>query len=241
MSEKSKLRDVGGVQAANAGWSFGNMAKEFDEHVRRSVPLYDAGHDLVCKLSDFFLGGDSLVIELGTATGTLAERFLAHNADRQGLRYLGIDPERSMIERASERCGADARASFVCEDALAVPFEPCSMVLAYYTVQFVHPRRRQALFDKIYASLEWGGALVLFEKVRGPDARFQDIAMQLYHEYKLDQGFDEAEILNKQRSLKGVLEPFSTQGNVDLMKRAGFVDITTVMKWVCFEGFLAIK
>ena len=28
---------------------------------------------------------------------------------------------------------------------------------------------------------------------------------------------------------------------LDLMKRAGFVDIMTIYKWVCFEGWLAIK
>jgi tRNA (cmo5U34)-methyltransferase len=38
-----------------------------------------------------------------------------------------------------------------------------------------------------------------------------------------------------------VQEPFSTQGYIDLYKRAGFVDIMSVIKWVCFEGFLAIK
>ena len=64
---------------------------------------------------------------------------------------------------------------------------------------------------------------------------------QLYIEFKLDQGFDQVEILGKQRSLKGVLEPFSTQGNIDLLKRAGFSDIMTIMKSVSFEGFLAIK
>ena len=45
----------------------------------------------------------------------------------------------------------------------------------------------------------------------------------------------------KARSLKGVLEPFSTAGNLGLMERAGFVDIMSVFKYVCFEGFLAIK
>ena len=38
-----------------------------------------------------------------------------------------------------------------------------------------------------------------------------------------------------------VLEPFSTQGNLDLLHRAGFVDIIAVCKYLCFEGFLAIK
>ena len=45
----------------------------------------------------------------------------------------------------------------------------------------------------------------------------------------------------KSRSLKGVMEPFSTQGNLDMLKRAGFQDVMTIQKYVCFEGFLAIK
>jgi tRNA (cmo5U34)-methyltransferase len=242
MMDTPQVRKVGGnISAKNAGWKFRDIADDFDEHVEKSVPFYKEGHELVCQLSDFFLRDDSVVVELGTSTGALAERFLAHNAGREGLRYLGIDAEASMVERASQRCSGDARAAFVCDDILTVPLESCSMILSYYTIQFVHPRSRQAMFDRIYDALDWGGALVLFEKVRAPDARFQDIAMQIYHEYKLGRQFTEAEILHKQRSLKGVLEPFSTQGNLDLMKRAGFVDITTVMKWVCFEGFLAIK
>ncbi len=82
---------------------------------------------------------------------------------------------------------------------------------------------------------------MFFEKVRANDARFQDITTSLYNEYKLDQGYSAEEILFKTRSLKGILEPFSTQGNIDLLKRAGFVDMITVFKYVCFEGFLVIK
>ena len=82
---------------------------------------------------------------------------------------------------------------------------------------------------------------MLFEKVRAPDARFQVMMTGLYTDFKLDNGYTSEQIVAKTRSLKGVLEPFSTQGNMDLMKRAGFEDITSVMKYVCFEGTLAIK
>jgi tRNA (cmo5U34)-methyltransferase len=41
--------------------------------------------------------------------------------------------------------------------------------------------------------------------------------------------------------LKGVLEPFSTQGKLDMLKRAGFENMTSIMKYICFEGFIAIK
>ena len=81
----------------------------------------------------------------------------------------------------------------------------------------------------------------MFEKVRANDARFQDMISQIYMDYKIKQGFNEKEIIQKSQSLKGVMEPFSTKGNYDLLKRAGFKDIITVFKYLCFEGILAIK
>ncbi len=81
----------------------------------------------------------------------------------------------------------------------------------------------------------------MFEKVRGADARFQDMMTSLYNDFKKRKGLSTDEILNKTNSLKGVLEPFSGEGNLGLLRRAGFADIMTVMKYVCFEGFLAIK
>jgi hypothetical protein len=97
------------------------------------------------------------------------------------------------------------------------------------------------LIDKIYDSLNWGGAFIMYEKVRANDARFQDIISNLYMEYKLDQGYKAEEIISKAKSLKDVIEPFSTEGNMDMLKRAGFVDILTVQKYMNFEGFLVIK
>ena len=86
-----------------------------------------------------------------------------------------------------------------------------------------------------------GVGFVLFEKVRGPDARFQDMMSALYTDYKLERGFEPGEIVAKTRALKGVLEPFSSRANVEMLRRAGFVDQMTVFKRLCFEGFLAIK
>lgn len=229
------------LHAENAAWTFEGIADVFDEHVAKSVPLYSEGHDLICQLSDHFLHPQANITELGTSTGALAQRLLNHNRPRGDLTYVGVDRSTAMIEQATLRCQDDARARFVLADLEHYLFEKSAMIVSYYTLQFVHPRARQDVFNRMYEALEWGGALLLFEKVRSPDARFQDITSQIYLEYKLQSNFSEAEIVHKQRSLKGVLEPFSTQGNLDLMKRAGFVDIMSIMKWVCFEGFLAIK
>jgi tRNA (cmo5U34)-methyltransferase len=115
------------------------------------------------------------------------------------------------------------------------------VTVLYYTLQFIDTAYRQEVINKIYNSLEWGGALFLFEKVRAADARFQDITTTTYEEYKVRNNFSDEEIMSKKRSLIGILEPFSTQGNLDMLKRAGFIDINSIFKYICFEGFLAIK
>ncbi len=231
-----------GIGAGNAGWTFaGDVAKFFSAHVRRSVPLYEEGHELICRVSDYFVHEDSLVYELGVSTGALLGRLAERHGDKRGVRFVGVDREAAMLEQARRELGERPGLALQCADINLFDYEPADLIVAYYTVQFVPPRIRQDLIDRIFQTLNWGGAFILFEKVRAPDARFQDIATGIHTDFKLQNGFDAEEILNKARSLKGVLEPFSTQGNLDLLARAGFLDVMTIMKHIPVEGFLAIK
>ncbi len=229
------------INQHNAGWSFEHISEDFDSHILKSIPLYQQGHELVCQYSDFFLKPDSLAYDIGCSTGQFLVKLARRHMQKGGLSLVGIDTVADMIGYARKLAAHDGRLSFILGNALDHAFERCDMVVANYTIQFLPPRVRQTLIDAIYAALNWGGAFFVFEKVRAPDSRFQDYANQVYVEFKLDNGFSEAEILNKARSIKGVMEPFSSQGNVDMLRRAGFVDIVTVQKYVCFEGFLAIK
>jgi tRNA (cmo5U34)-methyltransferase len=230
-----------GIIAENANWKFtGNVHETFDAHVAKSVPFYHETHQLGAKIADYFLADGSLAYDLGCSTGT----FLALLADRnrnKAVRFVGVDCVQEMTAAARKRCAGNPNITIETADILDVVFEPCDFISAYYTLQFIRPANRQLMFDRIYNALNWGGGFFWLEKVRANDARFQDMMTQLYTDYKLEQGFDAEEIIGKARSLKGVLEPFSTQGNLDLAKRAGFVDILTVFKYVCWEGFLAIK
>jgi tRNA (cmo5U34)-methyltransferase len=233
-----------GLEAGNARWSFGGQAaQQFDEHVLKSVPMYAEGHQIICDLSDFFLSEGSSCYELGCSTGELTTKLALHNKSKDTARFVGIDLEPAMIELARQK-GADlelGQAEFLLDDVLQADISNADIVVAYYTVQFIRPSERQRLISKIYNALNWGGAFLLFEKVRANDARFQDITTSLYNEYKIAQGYTPEEIFSKSRSLKGVLEPFSTQGNLDLLARAGFQDVLTIFKYLAFEGFLAIK
>jgi tRNA (cmo5U34)-methyltransferase len=231
-----------GIEAANAQWSFaGDVPSTFVDHIRQSVPLYDEGHALICQLSDFFCAKNSTCYELGASTGELLRKLAQHQRGKPDIRWVGIDIEPAMIKAAREHCRDTPNIDLRCDDIRLFNYDQADLIVSYYCMQFVPVRDRQALFNRVYEALNWGGAFILFEKVRGPDARFQDILTSLYADFKAKNGFSADEILAKTRSLKGVLEPFSTEGNLGLLRRAGFVDILTVQKYVCFEGFLAIK
>lgn len=232
------------IVSQNAAWDFGgDTPSYFEEHVSKSVPYYNDGHKLIISISDFFVKSNSICYELGCSTGLLTRNLASHHLS--SVKWVGIDVEPNMIAMAKEYLATKApsllNVEYITDDILIYPFESSDFMVAYYTIQFVPPYIRQDIYNRIYQSLNWGGAFLLFEKVRAPDARFQDIASSLYVEYKLSQGYTPSEVIAKSRSLKGVLEPFSTAGNLDMLMRAGFTDIMTVFKHVCFEGFFCIK
>ena len=50
------------------------------------------------------------------------------------------------------------------KDINKVKFKKKDFITSYYTIQFVQPSYRQSIIDKIYKSLNWGGAFIIFEK-----------------------------------------------------------------------------
>ena len=220
-------------------WNFRNgVAGVFDSHVRRSVPGYDLAHDVVIKMSDHFLREGDRCVDIGCSTGTLLN-LLAKRHSKKNLELYGVDIESEMIKEAlNNRNFSNINYE---EVSLFEAVLTGSMVIAVFVIQFLHPRIRQNAIDKIYRELDWGGGFFMFEKVRGSDARFNDIMMSCHWEWKREQGFSDEEIIGKWRSLKGVMEPFSEAGNIDMMRRAGFEDVETIWKWGPFQGFLAIK
>ena len=231
------------IKTKNAAWSFdGDTFKNFDKHINKSVPLYQETHDLYLNFSDFFLQENSKIIDIGSSTGTfLINLHKKHNKTKKGLKFEGYDAINKMIIYSNKKKPKQKNIKFIKKDINKIDFKNSCLISSFYTIQFISPKKRQALINKIYKNLNWGGAFFMVEKVRGSDARFQDIISQVYLEYKLSKGYNANEIINKSRSLKGVLEPFSSNANLQMLKRSGFKDIFTVFKYHCFEGWLAIK
>ena len=101
--------------------------------------------------------------------------------------------------------------NFKVGDINKIKLEKNDLTMSFFTIQFIRPSIRQELVNKIYKRLNWGGCFLFFEKIRANDARFQDIFNNTYNEFKINNNFTAEEIIQKTRSLKGVMNPSLTK------------------------------
>ena len=64
---------VGDNLKADRGlWSFESINhNNFEDHVNKSVPGYEAGHRYLTFLSDYFISNGSIIYDIGCSTGNL--------------------------------------------------------------------------------------------------------------------------------------------------------------------------
>ena len=120
------------ISKGRANWNFGGKTAEtFVDHVSKSVPFYEEGHNLVCSLSDFFVGNDSVCYELGTSTGELIKKLSEYNAHKPSIRWIGVDSEEGMIEKASKHCGDVKNIELYHENVMLHDFEKADFIVSY--------------------------------------------------------------------------------------------------------------
>ena len=182
------MPDVGDIiKAENARWHFSKVDSEkFSKHIERSIPGYHEGHTLIEELSDFFIKKNSKIYDLGCSTGNLTHKIAARHAD-QKVKVIGVDRERSLLQaaRLNVENSPEPNLEYRKEDITELELEPANLVIAYYTLQFLSLENRKTIQKRIWRCLNPGGAFLLFEKVREPNSRMQELAMLLYNDFKL--------------------------------------------------------
>ena len=79
------------------------------------------------------------------------------------------------------------------------------------------------------------------EKIRSRNSQMQDMVNDIYREWKIDQGFTAKEVILKSKSLKGVLDPNTSNDNLQMLKKVGFKKIEVISQYLNFQTILAIK
>ena len=187
-------------------WSFSTKGLDttFAEHIRKSIPNYIEGHDLICEISDYFIDPyeENIIYDLGCSVGDLALQ-LAERHTTNTSKVIGIDREEQMINKANSLLEKQKNLLFYCHDFLNYDFCKASLFISYYTLQFLSLSKRRQLLIKIYNSLRVGGGLIIFEKVLEVSSWEQDLFSTLYKNFKLNNGLEADQVLAKEQSLKG--------------------------------------
>ena len=218
-------------------WRFNDeVVKVFDEHVKKSVPLYQLFHKDILDMSVYFVQNNTNVIDIGTSTGVLLKGLYDINKSRNA-KYIGIDIEESMINECNNRY---KDIEFKVCDALDYDYSNSSVITAMLSFQFIPKKERVKILSKIYNGLNEDGAFFMVEKIKNNIPDIHDIYNDIYYDFKRENIKDE-EILDKNISLRGIMKPLTLEENINNLKEVGFNKIDIFMKYNNFVGIIAIK
>ncbi len=211
------------------------VVKVFPDMIERSVPGYRLLLDLTPLLVRRAVQPGSRIYDLGCSLGaaTLAARRAVQVDD---VDIVAVDRAPDMVARCRELIAADnsrVPVEVLEADLLEVPIENASVVLVYFTLQFVPVARRDALIRRIHAGLRPGGVLVLAEKLAFEPPARQAWLNTHHHDFKRSQGYSDLEIARKRQALENVLVPETRERHHARLETAGF---ETVVDWFqCFN------
>lgn len=236
-----------GVPAPRGRWEFNEaVAAKFDEHVRASVPDYEAIQLTAAALAEFYAPDGGTVHDYGCSTGqTLG--LIAGTAEKAGkrLRLTGWDASEPMIAKAkaTRAPGIGFNVGRIPEvlDTNHAAGLRMNFGCFLYTLQFLTAENRARALRAAYETLEDGGALFVVEKVFGGSPWAHDLTSQLYAEMKLNNGLTAEQVIAKTRSLRGVMHPLTVAENERAFERAGFDRHELIYRRLSFAGWIVQK
>ena len=216
------------------------VASVFDDMLSRSVPFYDEVRKLVISLILAEQKEGKKVLDLGSSTA----KFLLdlHSKMSVPMKLKGLDNSQAMLDRAEQKCqafGADIELELA--DMLDYNYSDEDVIVANYTLQFIRPMQRLELMKKLFEGLNDEGIFIFSEKVVFEDKVLDKQMIDIYYDYKKEQGYSEYEIAQKREALENVLIPFTIKENIQMCKDAGFRKIETVFQWANFVTFVVKK
>ena len=219
------------------------VASVFTDMIQRSVPGYGTILSMIGDMAERFAQDNSHCYDLGCSLGaaTLAMR---HFIRADNCKIIGIDNSSAMVARCQEVIQQD-RATIPVEikqqDIQEVDIENASIVVLNFTLQFIEPKARQALINKIYQGLKPGGILLLSEKIEFADDTHQQLMTTLYHNFKRANGYSDMEISQKRSALENVLITDSLDTHRSRLCNAGFTSADVWFQCFTFASLIAIK
>jgi tRNA (cmo5U34)-methyltransferase len=218
------------------------VVRVFPDMIERSVPGYHQLLELTPLIVRQAAVGNSRVYDLGCSLGaaTMAAR---RAIQASGVKIIAIDNSPQMTARCQQIVDDDNSSvpvEVVTADLCDYPIQRASVVMMYFTLQFVEPARRERLIQRIADGLLPGGVLLLAEKLKfSPEE--QDWMDQQHHAFKRAQGYSDLEIARKRQALENVLIADDRETHRRRLISAGFSQVVDWFQCLNFACFAAVK
>lgn len=218
------------------------VADVFPDMISRSVPGYSASFELISAVSKQYAQNNTHLYDLGCSLGaaTLAMR---HSVDAKDCEIVAVDNSPAMIQRCEKLVKRDHAAIPVnvkCDDIENIAIQNASIAVMNYTLQFIPQEKRIAVLKKIHTGLAKGGALLLSEKIILADETENKRLIELHHQFKRLNGYNELEIAQKRSAIENVLIPETQEQHITRLQSVGFSTVQQVSQNINFVSFLAI-
>lgn len=220
------------------------VAHVFTNMIERSVPGYQALLQLIASISQSHYQPNTAVYDLGCSLGAVTQ-VLQATANIANLHFIAIDNSAAMLNQATQHFanqGVHAYSTeFICKDIREVAYQPASVIVVNYCLQFLPIEDRDAILSKLYQALVPGGILILSEKIKNINPADNE-RLKLTHEtFKQQQGYSPIEIQQKREALTSILFPETIAAHTQRLTNIGFNSVQIFFQCLQFVAFFAQK
>ena len=222
------------------------VAQVFDNMISRSVPGYATTLELINSTAALYAQPGTCCYDLGCSLG--AATVAMANALPEHCRIVAVDNSAAMVERCTANIGEYQRQydqprteiDVIEADLSHIDFQPASIIVMNYTLQFIPSEHRADLIAKLAAALVSGGCLLISEKVHFNDAATTEHMRKLHENYKRQQGYSDLEIAQKRTALENVLVTDTESTHHERFKAVGLTS-DLIARHLNFVTLLATK
>jgi tRNA (cmo5U34)-methyltransferase len=222
-------------------FTFAHRDEGFDNHIDQSIRGYSTLHDDIVKMSRYFVEDGTMIVDIGCSTGKTLAAMHDQNKDfASNAIYRGIDYADGFVADMDKRMEDYPSLWLTQEDVREFDFYNASLVTSIFTLQFMPRKDRQEVLNKIYEGLNPGGAFIFAEKTYSCSPKVQDMLTFMYYDFKRE-SFTEADIMEKEVTLRNMLRPNTWSELNEMLSNAGFSSVQTFWQNHLFVGAICIK
>jgi len=215
-------------------------ADVFDDMLDRSIPWYGELQRFIALLTERFYVDGTYFYDIGCSTGNSIIS-VSEVMGKTRVRFVAVDSSPHMIKRAQKKCYGIENIKWICDGVENIEFKNGSIVNMAYILQFIPEGDRKKVLERVFDGMVDGGILIFCEKTHSNSKIFEESFIDIYHDFKMRNGYSKLEIDQKRKALEKILVPMSLEEYEQILKDIGFREIRILMKYLNFTSMVAVK